>query len=395
MKCYERCERGTGDAAVRAETSEFSPYARTVVVQPTPLCNLRCIYCYLPDLGDRRRMDPAILRLLAADIVTYPPNRMVEIRWHGGEPLTVGVDCFAQLLEPLEDLRRQGGVRHSLQTNATLVTAEWCELLLRYDFEVGVSIDGPRWANGQRRTLSGAETFARVMLGIDQLRAYRVPFSVIAVVSLDSIPMIAERASEYLGFFRSIGALDMGFNVEETEGRHRVRVAEPGEIRAFWTAVLRAWLEAGGVPPVREFTRVLTFAEASLNGLWRTGRSDLLPTVTCEGDVVLLSPELAGYSDDRYGDFVVGNLRDEPLSAILRRGRTAHYVREFLAGTDVCRATCRYFDYCGGGQAGNRYFEHDDFVRNETAFCRNSIQVPFDVVLDLPDERARKVGENA
>lgn len=368
-----------------AEAFEFSPYARMVVLQPTPLCNMRCIYCYLPDLADGRRMDPAIPGILAAEIATYPPNRVVEVRWHAGEPLTVGTDGLVELLEPFEGLRREGRVRHSLQTNATLVTPEWCELLLLYGVDVGVSIDGPRWANGRRRTLSGAETFDRTLAGVDLLRRYGVPFSVIAVVSLGNMPEIVDRAPEYLAFFERIGATEVGFNIEETEGRHRVTEPAPGQVRAFWRAVFDAWLGAGGVPVVRDFARVLTFAEASLNHLWRIARPDLVPTVMCDGDVVLLSPELAGYHDHRYEDFKVGNVYDEPLGAILRRGPSATYVQEFLDGTARCQHTCRYFDYCGGGHASNRYFEHGDFVVNETSFCRSSRQTPFDVVLGLPD----------
>ena len=370
---------------VVAEAFEFSPYARTVVLQPTPLCNLRCVYCYLPDLSDRRRMDPIIPQRLADDIATYPRNRVVEVRWHAGEPLTLGVDGLAQLLEPFEALRRAGRVRHSLQTNATLVTAEWCELFLRHQVDVGVSVDGPRWANNRRRTLSGAETFARVMAGVDLLRSHRVPFSAIAVVSLENIPEIVERADDYLAFFHGMGVRQVGFNVEEREGHHRVPSPEPGQVLAFWRAVFEAWLRADGVPKVRDFVRVLEFAEASLNGLWRTARPDHFPTVMCDGAVVLLSPELAGYPNHRHADFKVGNVRDEALSAILRRGSSVAYVQEFHQGSATCRDTCRYYDYCGGGQAGNRYFEHGDFVTNETGFCRHSRQTPFDVVLGLAD----------
>jgi uncharacterized protein len=371
--------------AVAAETLEFSPYPRTVVLQPTPLCNMRCAYCYLPDLSDGRRMDPLIPRQIAADIATYPANRVIEIRWHAGEPLTLGVEGLAQLLAPFERLRRAGRVRHSLQTNATLLTPEWCELLLHHGIDVGVSIDGPRWANRQRRTLSGAETFDRAMAGIDLLRSYGVPFSSIAVVSPANIPQIVDRATDYLAFFRRIGAHQVGFNIEETEGRHRAPTPDPGQVRAFWQAVFDAWLQAGGVPRVRDFSRVLEFAEASLNGLWRRARPDLFPTVKCDGAVVLLSPELAGYRDERYDDFEVGNVRDEPLSAMLRRGPLLGHVQEYLVGTATCRTNCRYFDYCVGGQASNRYFEHGNLRTNETKYCRNSCQEPFDVVLDLSD----------
>jgi uncharacterized protein len=364
-----------GDAGL-----EFSPYASTLVLQPTPLCNLRCTYCYLPDLSDRRRMDPALPTRLAAQLADNPPDWRMAVRWHGGEPLTVGIEHLGRLCDPFEALRSEGRLQQSIQTNATLVTDEWCDFFRRYDMRVGVSIDGPRWANRERRTLSGAEAFGRTMRGIDRLRHDEVRFWAIAVVSLANIPVILERTAEFLTFFRSIGVHEVGFNIEENEGGHHTPPGDRRLVTRFWQAVFDAWTAAGCQPAIRDFTQVLDFAEASLAGDRRAAPIDLLPTVTCDGDVVLLSPELAGYRDERYDDFRVGNVYDEPLGTILRRAPEVHYVRKYNQGAARCRSACRYFDYCRAGPASNRYFEHGDFVTNETDFCRHSRQAPFDVV---------------
>jgi uncharacterized protein len=368
---------------------EFLEYPSTVVLQPTPLCNMRCTYCYLPDVSDRHRMDVNLVQDIATDLETRPKGHRTEVRWHAGEPLTIGVDYLGQLMAPLEDLRVDGRVTHSLQTNATLVNDRWCELFHRYDVDVGVSIDGPAWANRRRRTLSGAETFDRTMRGIACLRKHSLSFSIIAVVSLDDMPRIIERPAEYLDFFRSTGAKMIGFNVEETEGHHVTGVA-PGIVESFWHALFDAWVAGGGQPKVRDFIGVLEFARQSLAGQRRLRPIDLLPTVTWNGDVTVLSPELAGYRDANYGDFRIGSLRESSLSEVLSRAETTGYVREFQEGAEHCRATCRYFAYCRAGQASNRYFEHGDFVTAETTFCQRTRQILFDVVVGYADEIPRK-----
>src|SRR5262249_40861140 len=99
------------------------------------------------------------------------------------------------------------------------------------------------------------------------------------------------------------------------------------------------------------------------------------------GDVVLLSPELAGSQSDRYGNFVVGNVLRESLVQIVRRGSDSLYVTDFLAGVERCRATCPYFNYCRGGQASNKFQELGTTDATETEFCRNTRQRLLDAVV--------------
>ena len=100
---------------------------------------------------------------------------------------------------------------------------------------------------------------------------------------------------------------------------------------------------------------------------------DPIPTVAADGQVFLLSPELAGFKDPRYGDFSSGNVLTTPLREILRTAATsATWVPEYLAGVEACRASCPYFGFCGGGHAANRYFEHGRFDTTVTDHCRNS-----------------------
>jgi uncharacterized protein len=88
--------------------------------------------------------------------------------------------------------------------------------------------------------------------------------------------------------------------------------------------------------------------------------------------VVLLSPELAGFSDPRYGDFSSGNVLATPMHEILAGALGTPWIREFLDGVEACRSTCPYFGFCGGAHAANRYFERGRFDVTATDHCRNS-----------------------
>lgn len=62
---------------------------------------------------------------------------------HGGEPLMQPKEEFSYLLENLTNQIPEVTWFFSIQTNATLVTKKWIDLLNKYNFNVGVSIDGP------------------------------------------------------------------------------------------------------------------------------------------------------------------------------------------------------------------------------------------------------------
>ncbi len=298
----------------------------------------------------------------------------VGIVWHGGEPLAVGPDTFATLLAPFERLRQQGRVHHYVQTNATLVTDTWCELLSDHEVRVGVSIDGPAALNADRVDLRGKPAFDRILRGIRRLRDHGIPFSVISVVATETIT----RPEELLEFLTKLGCTSAGFNIEEVEGVNTGRQAPTTEqAEEFWHRTLTWTRSHGGGLKVRDLERLAEYLYLIRTGQradWNERRLDPIPTVSVTGDVVLLSPELADTTDPAYGDFLAGNVLHQPLAAILAGAHRLRYVRDFLTGLENCRAECAFFDFCRGAQAANRYFENGSLTTTETNYCRVSRQ---------------------
>jgi uncharacterized protein len=90
--------------------------------------------------------------------------------------------------------------------------------------------------------------------------------------------------------------------------------------------------------------------------------------------VVLLSPELLGITEPRYGDFIAGNVLHQPITAMLAGAGDLGYVAEFVTALNDCADLCAFYDFCRGAQAGNRYFEHATFTARETTYCRTTRQ---------------------
>src|SRR5688572_19475467 len=113
--------------AMHAKEKEFlSQTTQAIVVQPTTFCNLNCRYCYLPNRHKQLLMDIEVAKALADQISSWELIRPVCLIWHGGEPLATGMNYFESLIQPFRTLMEAGRVIHEIQTNATLITNEWC-----------------------------------------------------------------------------------------------------------------------------------------------------------------------------------------------------------------------------------------------------------------------------
>ncbi|MFD7137008.1 cyclophane-forming radical SAM peptide maturase AmcB [Streptomyces sp. NPDC059894] len=359
----------------RARYQQRFAAPQTVVVQPTTWCNLDCRYCYLPFRKLKHQMPSKVAEALAEAVAQFKDaDYPMGVVWHGGEPLAVGQRTFTALLAPFEDLRRADRIHHYVQTNATLITETWCDLLTEYDVRVGVSIDGPAAVNAERVDLRGKPAFNRIVRGIAQLREHGLPFSVISVVGTEGIT----KPEELLEFLAGVGCHSAGFNIEEIEGINTDRQPPtPVQAEEFWRRTITWTREHGEALAVREVERLAAYLHLIRTGrrtVWDQRRLDPIPTISWKGDVVLLSPELADTTAPEYGDFVAGNILEQPLPEILRDAHRLRYVREFLTGLDRCEAECEFFDFCRGAQAANRYFENGTFETTETNYCRVSRQ---------------------
>ena len=355
-----------------------------VVVQPTTLCNLDCAYCYLPDRAMQRLMTPTVAARVADSIAAQGGTESVVVVWHCGEPLATPIGHFRELLAPFEPLRAAGALSHSVQTNGTLITPAWCDLFTEYGFAVGVSVDGPAHLNRLRRDRAGRDSLDRTLRGIGILKAAGIEFTAICVVS----PETVDHADELVAFFTDLGCTNVGFNIEEQEGGAPDRPAVTAEsAQRFWRRLfdLRA---AGSTVAVRELDHLLEFLRNDSRAATQL-RLDPIPTVGFDGSTVVCSPELLGARGAEYGDFIVGNVRHALLPELIVRAMNARYVREYATAIAECAASCEFYDFCRGAEAGNRYFEHGTFAVAETQYCRNTRQALIRAAADYLDTKER------
>jgi uncharacterized protein len=366
---------------------DCTPVMDTVVVQPTPFCNINCSYCYLPQRDVTTVMEQSTIAALFKKIFATSWTRGgLTVIWHAGEPLVVPVSFYETAFAAIEALRPAAlQIKHSIQTNGMLITPQWCDLFKKWDVGVGVSIDGPKQLHDAHRvTRTGRGTFDKTLAGIRLLQRENVPFHVISVLSREGL----NAPQEMLDFYLAENIDNICFNVEESEGDHVSGLFAGDDaqdafrrfLREFWQLSRRS----GKIRFIREVDGMLPRVFRPEQSGMRNSQVEPfgMINVDCHGNVSSFSPELLGLKNAAYENFIVGNINAQSLEDMLDSESMKVLSRDIAAGVQACRDDCEYFSVCGGGAPVNKLAENGSFKSTRTAFCGLTQMVPIDLILD-------------
>lgn len=162
-----------------------------LILQLTQSCNLRCSYCnYTSNDGTARlhNSDNKMSWDIAKQSIDYYINKSVDsqqivITFYGGEPL-----LEFELLKKCVDYSNQvfKGKRRSfhMTTNATLLDDEKAKYLNDNDFNITISIDGPKITNDKNRKFidGNGSVFDSVIKNVENInKKYKKLFSNLAI----------------------------------------------------------------------------------------------------------------------------------------------------------------------------------------------------------------------
>lgn len=346
-----------------------------LIVQGTPYCNLDCGYCYLPDRSPRSYLEIATTRRLAQVIAASGLLAgQVDIRWHAGEPLTLDPafydEAAAEISAVFDPYTK---IRHSVQTNGVFLNASWMKLFRKWEFRVGLSIDGPahihdRW----RKTRKGNGTHAAATRRLGLFAEYGVEFDVISVVT----PVTLDHTEDYLEYMTALAPRSLGIKVEESEGPHMSSaLGEKSFLSRFhdFADRLTEWSASTGIP-VRELRSIDQVVRDRPRFVRNTQNvPGAIITMTVDGTLSTFSPELAGQHDRQLKSLSIGNVFDTDILAKIANCGSGEIADSIRRGVARCHAECAYFMFCGGGSPVNKFYENGCFASTETLKCRTTV----------------------
>ncbi|QDA31793.1 radical SAM protein [Thermococcus indicus] len=155
-----------------------------LLLEVTDNCNFRCRYCVFGgNYKDFRTHGYSFMTLETAikaidlyfeyltEGALLNPMREPTIAFYGGEPLLnfkLIEKCVEYVNQTYSD---EFAPRYTITTNASLITKKIAEFLVKNDFDVFISLDGPQEEHNRNRVLAnGRGTFDLVIRGISNLK---------------------------------------------------------------------------------------------------------------------------------------------------------------------------------------------------------------------------------
>lgn len=349
-------------------------------------CNLSCKYCFFLSKEalyphDNHLMDEMTLETYLDQLMACSAGPEVEVAWQGGEPMLRGLHFYQRSVELAERYRKpHQTVRHTIQTNGTLVTNEWATFFRDNEYLVGLSIDGPRKLHDTYRIdKKGGGTFDEVVRAWECLRKHDVDVNVVCTIHAAN----ADHGLEVYRFFRdelgaryiqfipiveranpdTIAAANRGWDghrgidrpLYKQEGNLVTeRTVRPEQFGAFLIEIFDEWVtrDVGEV-----FVTTFDVALAS----WLGEHHLCIVAPTCGRSLTL---EHTGdvYSCDHYVEpgYRLGNIHDQHLSTLVASEQQRRFGR---AKSDTLPTYCRKCPVlfaCYGECPRNRFLDTPD-----------------------------------
>lgn len=302
-----------------------------LLVMPTEACNMDCVYCFhKPYSNNSGKMSIKTVKRLLDN--TAPHYKTINIIWHGGEPLLMGLDFYKQVLE----LQRKYlcKINNSIQSNLTLLTPEMADFFVQNNIDISGSFDGV--CNEQSRGRS-EEILACRQLMID--RQKRCGF--IMVVSGLNIDHLID---SYL-FFKT---LDINFslnlyleqkNDQDTSLRLQKdkTIYRMNELFDYWA------MDTTGKTHISYFKNILDFILIK--------KKSICSFTSCLGRWMGVHYDGALSPCNRYfpSEYSLGNIYDyNDIGEAFESSGFKRLLQEAIERRAKCK-NCEIYDFCNGG----------------------------------------------
>lgn len=314
-------------------------------------CNLRCSYCFYFDVADNREvydygnMKIETLENLVKNVYNHVEEN-VTFMFQGGEPTLRGINFFYKLHEFVEKYNINSiKTNFAMQTNGTLLNDRWFDLFNKYNYLIGVSVDGTKDIHDLfRLDIRKKGTFDSILNNINKMKKRKIDFNILCVVNSE----VAKSGNKIYSYFdennfdfmQFIPALDP---LKDKSDKEYTLTAKNYGI--FLDEIFNLWyddIKKGKFKSIRYYENLLMILLGrEPEACDMVGRCSVNVVVEADGSV---------YPCDFYvlDERRLGNVNTDRLVDIVFSKKGLEFVKESYKLHDNCKK-CKYLKLCRGG----------------------------------------------
>ena len=344
-------------------------------------CDLACDHCYVYEAADQswsRRpvvISDATATQAAARIAEHARAHSlssVQVVLHGGEPLLAGRGRLEQIITALRGAA-EGTCRMDLRihTNGVQLSEALCDLFVRHQVKVGISLDGDQAANDRhRRYANGRSSYDKVIAAIGLLRQPRFAHlyaGLLCTIDIANDPLTVYDALLELGPPRIDFLLP-----HATWDEPPTRNAPGGTDYADWLiAIYDRWTTQGRPVQIRTFDSVLSTLAGGPSFTEALGLEPItLAVIETDGSYEQVDSLKAAFD----GAPETGtNIFGQDLDTVARHPGIQARQQGIAGLCDTCQR-CPVVASCGGGLYTHRYRTSNGFD-NPSVYCADLLKL--------------------
>ena len=326
----------------------------SIMIKPaSALCNMRCKYCFYHDVSDHRDvksfglMGEETAESLIKKALTFANGESISFAFQGGEPTIRGLDFFRFFVKKVAEHNTQNStIYYGLQTNGTLIDDNWARFFKRYNFLIGLSLDGDFNNNSFRVDDKGNNAYYKITKAAEILKKNEVDFNILTVLT----GRCAENIDDILKHFKKLGFKYLQFIPclrpfgDKTEGELYMT---PEQYKHFLIHGFNAYVKdyvRGDYTSIRYFDNIVHLYLGN-------------PTEQCgicghcthqfvaEGNGNIYPCDF--YCTD---EWLLGNINDteQDFNTLAHCDKAIKFLKESIIHPDECKK-CKYYPLCRAG----------------------------------------------
>lgn len=356
-------------------------HSLSLMIKPaSSMCNLRCEYCFYHSLSQNREsysyglMSYEVADNLIDKAIEFAKGNTINFAFQGGEPLLRGKDFFQHFVDRVLSKNFKGKIQYSIQTNGTLIDEEWCKFFRRYNFLVGVSLDGNKKTNALRVDQEGNNSFDKIMNGINLMKKNGLDYNILTVITraiYDNIEEIYEFYKKndfrYLQFINCLRP----FNCKEIADYY-INVEEYGEFLIKLFSMYYEDFMNDNYISIRQFDNFISLvANKGAEQCGMGGHCTYQTVVEANGDLYPCD----FYCIDKYK---LGNILETNFFELDKNKVAIDFIKESFEVDDRCK-NCNYYKLCYNCGC-KRYREDLDYCKAYKKFFDYSLELMIRIV---------------